>query len=142
MTGSAWYLPCLCAAMLFLVQYPCDCYLVPVQMEGVRKDGSGVASAVPQVIRRQSRGSQALQLARSLGSAGVLSVGLSSFVGETSISLQNHLFAAFKAMLSTLHNCQHELECHQNSPSMHLQRDSLAMQGKDVCSQACGSWEA
>ena len=41
-----------------------------LQVDGVRSDSAGVASAVPQVIRRQSRGSQALQLARSLGSAG------------------------------------------------------------------------
>ena len=41
-----------------------------VQVEGVSNSISGVASAVPQVIRRQSIGSQALQLARSLGSAG------------------------------------------------------------------------
>ena len=51
---------------------------VSVQMEGARKDSSGAASAVPQVIRRQSRGSQALQLARSLGSAGALAMCLSS----------------------------------------------------------------
>ena len=42
----------------------------PMQVEDVRSDTPGVASAVPQLIRRQSRGSQALQLARSLGSAG------------------------------------------------------------------------
>ena len=42
----------------------------PMQMEGVRGELPEAASAVPQLIRRQSRGSQALQLARSLGSAG------------------------------------------------------------------------
>jgi len=37
---------------------------------GIRGGEAVVSSAVPQIIRRQSRGSQALQLARSMGSAG------------------------------------------------------------------------
>ena len=37
---------------------------------GIEGDAAGASSAVPNVIRRQSRGSQALQLARSMGSAG------------------------------------------------------------------------
>ena len=38
--------------------------------KGIEGDAAGASSAVPHVIRRQSRGSQALQLARSMGSAG------------------------------------------------------------------------
>ena len=55
----------------FPIDQVCSMLLqLSVQVEGVSNSMSGVASAVPQVIRRQSRGSQALQLARSLGSAG------------------------------------------------------------------------
>ncbi len=58
---------------------------VPFQVDtGMEGDAAGASSAVPHVIRRQSRGSQALQLARSMGSAGTspFSSALKGCTGE------------------------------------------------------------